>query len=66
MAVENDLDVFSVRLPKSLGESVRMLSTLGRRSRNSQIVMLLEEAVDLNKAKLTKAQKERLGTLKSS
>lgn len=65
MAVENDLDVFSVRLPKPLGLSVRELAVDGHRSRNSQIVLLLEQAVDLNKVKMTKAQKERAGTLRA-
>jgi predicted transcriptional regulator len=65
MALENELDVFSIRLPRGLGEQVRSLAKLGRRSRNSQIVILIEQSVDLTKAKMTKGEKEKAGTLRA-
>lgn len=65
MAIENDLDVFSVRLPRALGEEVRKFAIVGKRSRNSQIVLLLEQAVDLHKVKMTRADRAEAGTLQS-
>lgn len=63
--VENELEVFSVRLPKPLGEAIKQIASDSRRSRNGQIVILLEQAVDLHKIRATKGQKEKAGTLRT-
>lgn len=63
--VENDLEVFSVRLPRGLGEAVKQIAKESRRSRNGQIVLLIEQAVDLHKIRATKEQKEKMGTLQA-
>ena len=47
MAVENDLKVFSVRLPLSLATQIDDRCGVSRRTRNAEIVLLLEQAIDL-------------------
>lgn len=63
--VENDLEVFSIRLPKEMGETIKKLAEANRRSRNGQIVTLLEQAVDLHKARSGKGALREEQTLRA-
>ena len=63
--IENDLEVFSIRVPKTLGGEVRKLAEQSRRSRNSQLILLLEQAMDLHKSRMTRAEREAFTTLKA-
>lgn len=47
MAIENGKAVFSLRLPRNLADQIDCLANLSRRNRNGQIILLLEQAVDL-------------------
>lgn len=47
MAVENDLKVFSLRLPAHLASKIDQRAGSYHRTRNSEICVLLEMAVDL-------------------
>ncbi len=48
MANENGLAVFSLRLPQNLADQIDVRAQLSRRSRTSEIIMLLETAIDLH------------------
>lgn len=48
MATENGLKVFSIRLPESLARQIDDRCAINRRTRNAEIVLLLEQAIDLN------------------
>lgn len=48
MAIENDMQTFSVRLPRSLVAQVDQRAALARRSRNAEIQVLVETAIDLH------------------
>lgn len=63
--IENDLEVFSLRVPRALGEEVKRMAEQSNRSRNGQIIVLLTEAVDLHKVRASKGAKEKAGTLRS-
>lgn len=47
MAIENELAVFSLRLPKALAKQIDDRAKLSRRPRNHQIVLMLEQMQDL-------------------
>lgn len=51
MSTENNLKVFSVRLPQELAKQIDDRCALNRRTRNAEIVLLLEQAIDLNVAR---------------
>lgn len=47
MAMENGIAVFSLRLPAALAKQIDDRCKLNRRPRNSEIILLLEQAIDL-------------------
>lgn len=47
MTKENGLICFSLRLPEALAKQVDDRAKLSRRPRNSQIVLMLEQMIDL-------------------
>lgn len=47
MSAENDLKVFTVRLPQSLVEQIDQRAGFHKRKRNGEITVLLEMAIDL-------------------
>ena len=47
MAEENSLKVFSLRLKKPLAEQIEARCVVSRRTRNAEIVLLLEQAIDI-------------------
>ncbi|HYG34261.1 MAG TPA: Arc family DNA-binding protein [Clostridia bacterium] len=51
MATENGLSVFSVRLPKKLADQIDARCKINRRTRNAEITLLLEQAIDLHVAR---------------
>jgi hypothetical protein len=51
MATENGLAAFSVRLPTELVQQIDSRRVLSRRTRNAEIQVLLEQAIDLNVAR---------------
>ncbi len=65
MARENGLAVFSLRLPESLADQIDARAAVSRRTRNAEIVLLLEQAVDLNVAR-DKKMLEDMSQLKTS
>ena len=44
---ESELRVFSLRLPPKLADQIDARKTLSRRTRNSEIVMMLENYIDI-------------------
>lgn len=48
MATENDKSTFSVRLPTALVKMLDQRAALNRRSRNGEVEILLEQAIDLH------------------
>jgi len=58
MSTENGLSVFSVRLPKALAEQIDARCKVNRRTRNAEITLLLEQAIDLHVARDAKLLKE--------
>lgn len=46
--IENDVVAFTVRLPKELARQIEDRKVLTRRTRNAEICLLLEQAIDLN------------------
>lgn len=48
MTTENGLKVFSLRLPERLANQIDARAALNHRTRNAEIVVLLEQAIDLN------------------
>lgn len=55
---ENGLRVFSVRLPEHLAEQIDGRCKVSRRTRNAEIVLLLEQAIDLSVARDRKLLEE--------
>lgn len=47
MAIENNLAVFSLRLPRALAAQIDARKAISRRNRNAEIVLLLEMAIDM-------------------
>jgi hypothetical protein len=47
MAVENDLTTFSIRIPRSLCDQIEARKKVSKRSRNGEITLLLETAIDI-------------------
>jgi hypothetical protein len=58
MSIENELAVFSVRIPKKLAEQIDGRAKVNRRTRNAEIVLLLEQIIDIHVARDLKAQEE--------
>lgn len=46
--IENDVVAFTVRLPKALAAQIEQRKVVTRRTRNAEICLLLEQAIDLN------------------
>lgn len=46
MSTENGLRVFSLRVPESLAAQIDQRASISRRTRNAEIVLLLEQAID--------------------
>lgn len=47
MALENGVAVFSLRLPMDLASQIDARAKVSRRPRNSEIILLLEMAIDM-------------------
>ncbi len=47
MAIENGIAVFSLRLPTELASQIDQRAKVSRRPRNSEIILLLEMAIDI-------------------
>jgi hypothetical protein len=47
MAVENDLTTFSIRIPRNLCDQIEARKKVSKRSRNGEITLLLETAIDI-------------------
>lgn len=48
MSEENGLAAFSIRIPTSLATRIEDRAKFSRRSRNAEITLLLEQALDLH------------------
>lgn len=48
MSKENGLRVFSLRLPESLAKQVDDRAGVSRRTRNAELCLLIEQAIDMN------------------
>jgi len=46
MAEKEEMQAFTVRMPRSLVEQIEGRASLMRRSRNTEIISLLEKAID--------------------
>lgn len=58
MSTENGLRVFSLRVPESLAKQIDQRAAVSRRTRNAEIVLLLEQAIDLNVSRDLKLMQE--------
>lgn len=58
MAIENELTTFSIRIPKSLCDQIEARKRVSKRSRNGEITLLLETAIDILVARDKKLQQE--------
>lgn len=48
MSNENDRSTFSIRIPTSLAQQIDSRAAVSRRTRNAEIICLLEQAIDIN------------------
>lgn len=63
MLTENDMKVFSIRIPATLSDQIDARKKLHHRSRNAEIQLLLEMALDIAVARDLKLAKEHSSQL---